>query len=90
MMDELLAENRDDLFPAGPGSEEALFGSEPGPFPQLYLQDKNTRTWHPSSSDQRSSRIGDNGSLSVAEISDEMGVVLMQLKKTDSMSVAQL
>jgi len=89
-MDGLLSENKEDLFPEGVHSEQALFDSVAWRFPQIFLQDTTSGMWFQTELSPSRSEIGHNGAVSQSEIYKDAGVWLVKLDAPDGVSVNTL
>jgi serine protease Do len=89
-MDSLLAEHRQDLFPEGTNSQEALFNSVDTVFPQMFLQDSTSGYWFSTDLNPEITDIGADGSIGSAEIYKDEGVWLLRLNKPRDVSVQEL
>jgi serine protease Do len=89
-MDALLSNNAQDMFPRGASSEEALYESVQKSFPQIFLQDSTTGSWFETDPELSSSDIGNNGSVSTAEIYKDAGIWLIRLDAPSDIDVRRL
>ena len=89
-MDKLFAENREDLFPAGPSSDEALFTYVDGTFPQIYLQNSTNGSWYETNLQLGTTNIDNSGSVSYAEIYKDARVWLLRLVRPRDRPVREL
>ncbi len=89
-MDRLFAENRQDLFPDGPGSAQALFQFVNGSFPQIFLRNPTNGSWYLTDLKVETTNIDNDGAVSSAEIYKDARVWLLRLRRPGDVSVREL
>jgi len=89
-MEKLFAENRQDIFPEGPGSEQALHQYVNESFPQIFLRNPTNGTWYLTDLKAETTGIENNGAVSSAEIYKDAHVWLLRLRRPRDTSVREL
>jgi hypothetical protein len=89
-MDKLFAENKRDIFPEGPDSEQALFKYVDTGFPQIFLRNATNGSWFLTDLKVDTINIDNNGSVSSAEIYKDGRVWLLRLHRPRDTSVREL
>ena len=84
LLKDLLAENRDSIFPRGPGSIRLFYKSYNAVFPHLIMKgrDSNWDAYHPK--ETREADVGDNGRLSYGTLGT---TVFLYIRKPDDVSL---
>ncbi len=88
-MKALLAENKDDLFPAGENSRKALYALMFSSFPQFFLQGSNDMAWFMTNVKTSVSDIGQNGKIFWAEPYEKAGIFLLDIEHPDNVPAAE-
>ncbi len=84
LLKDLLAENRDSIFPRGPGSTGLFFKSYNAVFPHLIMKgrDGNWDAYYPK--ETRDADLGNNGRLTYGTLG---GTVFLHIRKPDDVSL---
>ena len=89
-MEKLFAENRRDIFPEGPSSEQALHQYVNESFPQIFLKNPTNGSWYLTDLKVETTGIENNGSVGSAEIYKDARVWLLRLRKPRNTTVREL
>lgn len=87
-MKQLFFDNRDEIFPFGDSSLEALYNNTSSIMPQVIFKNNTDKTWNISAIKVENSKLRDNGVLNYADVIDSS--MLLYVEKPDSISLKKL
>lgn len=87
-MNQLFEENKDEIFPYGESSLEALYNYSSSIMPQIFFKNKSDMTWNISSLKTETSKLKNNGVLSYGGVVGNS--MLLYIEKPDYISLKQL
>lgn len=87
-MEQLFFDNRDEIFPFGESSLEALYNNTSSIMPQVIFKNNTDKTWNISAIKVENSKLRDNGVLNYADVIDSS--MLLYVEKPDTIGLKEL